>query len=294
MVRGWPDGHFDAPEYAGVTAPIRRRLAAAVTYRAAADKDGWTCEWRIPWELCGGATTLLNANLTVRNAGRDMWQTWSAAGGASYDLHNGGTFVFGANEGLLNAKLKESLEVWLDASDAASVEKDAAGAVRVWKDRSGKGRHAVQEKTDLQPRHVAQGLNGKPALQFDDARKTRLEVADLSDQPLSVTVFAVIANPEPGSPQNPHQRVFTASNGKDYDYLCGISCLVPGTQTGGPRQIVFEGRDRWAKQVRVGCFSPNYQTFFKGQIAEILVFGRTLTSEERFRVTAYLAGKWEL
>ena len=55
MVRGWPDGHFDAPEYAGVTPAIRRRLAAAVAYRAAADKDGWTCEWRIPWELCGGA-----------------------------------------------------------------------------------------------------------------------------------------------------------------------------------------------------------------------------------------------
>ena len=223
-----------------------------------------------------------------------MWQTWSMAGGASYDLHNGGTFVFGANEGLLNAKLKQGLEVWLDASDAAFVEKDVAGAVRVWKDRSGQGRHAVQEQADFQPRYVARGLNGKPALQFDDAHRTRLEVPDLSDQPLNVTVFAVIANPEAGSPQSPHQRVFTASNGKDYDYLCGISCLVPGTQTGGPRQIVFEGRDRWAKQVRVGCFSPNYQTFFKGQIAEILVFSRTLTGEERFRVTAYLAGKWEL
>ncbi|MCC6352633.1 MAG: hypothetical protein IT577_02040, partial [Verrucomicrobiae bacterium] len=64
--------------------------------------------------------------------------------------------------------------------------------------------------------------------------------------------------------------------------------------TGGPRLIVHEGRDRWAKNARVGCFSPNYQTFFKGNISEILVFGRTLTPDERLRVTAYLTSKWEL
>ena len=44
----------------------------------------------------------------------------------------------------------------------------------------------------------------------------------------------------------------------------------------------------------VGCFSPNYQTFFHGHIAEILVFARPLTPDERFRVLAYLTGKWEL
>jgi hypothetical protein len=111
---------------------------------------------------------------------------------------------------------------------------------------------------------------------------------------MTATVFAVIGNPERGALQNPNQRVFTASNGKEYDYLCGIDCTVRGLETGGPRVITAGAKDRWAKSVRVGCFSPNYQTFFNGQIAEILVFGRALTREEQIRVTAYLTGKWEL
>lgn len=100
--------------------------------------------------------------------------------------------------------------------------------------------------------------------------------------------------PDPGLPQNHNQRIFTASDGKQYDYLCGLNCSVPGTQTGGPRLIFAEAKDRWAQNVRVGCFSPNYQTFFKGLIAEILVYDRALTREERFRVTAYLMRKWDL
>ena len=38
----------------------------------------------------------------------------------------------------------------------------------------------------------------------------------------------------------------------------------------------------------------NYQPFFNGHIAEILVFGQILTPDERFRMLAYLTGKWEL
>jgi hypothetical protein len=216
------------------------------------------------------------------------------AGGATYDLRNGGTLILGGSQSLLSGGLKDALEVWLDAADAATIEKGPDDRVRVWKDKSGKGRHATQAVADFFPWYEAQGLNGKAALRFDDARKTRLELPDLSDRPMAATIFAVISNPEPGLPNNHNQRIFTASNGKEFDYLCGLCCSISGTQTGGPRPIVFEGRDRWAKAVRVGCFSPNYQTFFHGHIAEILVFGRTLTPDERFRVLAYLTGKWEL
>jgi hypothetical protein len=44
----------------------------------------------------------------------------------------------------------------------------------------------------------------------------------------------------------------------------------------------------------VGCFSPNYQTFFDGTIAEILVFNRLLSGAEKAAVMAYLAAKWDL
>ena len=53
-------------------------------------------------------------------------------------------------------------------------------------------------------------------------------------------------------------------------------------------------RDRWGKAVRVGCFSPRYQTFFKGPIAEILVYDQELSANEQDRVRAYLMGTWGL
>lgn len=296
-LRGWPDGHFRAPDLAGIPESARSRLEKGATYRAAVGADAWTCEWRIPFEACEfapNAPATLRCNLTVRNTAQDTWRTWNTDGGSTYDLHNGGTLILGAAEALLSDGTKKALEVWLDASDVATIEKDTEGRVRLWRDRSGKGRHAAQAALEFAPVYDAQGLNGKAALMFDDARKTRLDLPDLSAQPITATVFAVVTNPEPGLPNNHNQRIFTASNGKEYDYLCGLCCSIPGTQTGGPRQIVFEGKDRWAKSVRVGCFSPNYQTFFKGHIAEILVFARAMSPDERLRVTAYLTSKWDL
>ena len=294
-LRGWPDGHFCAPDVAGVPEAARRALAAAVTYRCAVGTNAWTCEWRVPLKALGGTKpSLLNGNLTVRDTAADTWRTWKIASGSTYDLHNGGTFVIGACDALLSDSLLDGLEVWLDAADAATVERGADGKVSAWKDKSGKGRHAAQSKPGFRPLYLVDGLNGKATLRFDDARRTRLELPDLSDRPMTATVIAVISNPEPGLPQNSNQRIFTASNGKEYDYLCGISCNLPGAETGGPRQIMYEGKERWTKRVRVGCFSPNDQTFFNGDISEILVYNRALTREEKTKVMAYLMGKWEL
>lgn len=296
-LRGWPDGRFRAADEAGIPEPARRRLEDGVTYRAAAGKEAWTCEWRIPFDACGFAAApppLLACNFTVRNLALDTWRTWKMARGATYDLHNGGTLVLGSPETLLTAGLKAGIEVWLDASDPATVERDAEGNVRAWKDRSGRERHATQAAADLSPRWEPTALNGRPALRFDAERKTRLELPDLAESRISATIFAVASNPEPGPPKFPNQRIFTASDGKDFDYLCGLACTIPGAQTGGPRQIVFEGSDRWAKSVRVGCFSPTYHTFLHGHVAEILVFSRRLTQEEKHRVNAYLTAKWDL
>jgi hypothetical protein len=296
-LHGWADGHFCAPDQAGAPDALTRRLTEKVTYRSTVGTNAWTCEWRIPFDACGlkpATVATLACNLTARNADENAWRTWKIASGATYDLHNGGTLVFSAGEALLSGTLKNGLAVWLDAADAATVDRGADGKVAVWKDKSGQGRNAAQAQAEFRPRYLADGLNGRATLMFCDAQRTRLELPDLSDQPIDATVIAVISNPDPGQPNNQHQRIFTASDGKAYDYLCGISCNLSGAETGGPRQIVYEGKDRWAKRVRVGCFSPNDQTFFNGDISEILVYNRTLTCAEKTKVLAYLMGKWEL
>ena len=296
-LHGWADGHFCAPDQAGASAAIVRSLTQGVTYRSAVGTNAWTCEWRIPFGSCGmkaSAVATLSCNLTVRNAAQNVWRTWKIASGATYDLHNGGTLVLNAGESMLSGSLKDGLEVWLDAKDAATVERGSDGKVGAWKDKSGKGRHAVQTQAGLRPRYIADGLNRHATLRFDDAQMTRLELPDLSDKQITATVIAVISNPDPGLTNNQYQRIFTSSDGKTDDYLCGIACNLERTETGGPRQITYEGADRWAKRVRVGCFSPKDQTFFNGDISEILVYDRALTREEKMKIMAYLMGKWEL
>jgi len=137
-------------------------------------------------------------------------------------------------------------------------------------------------------------MRGKPALRFDEKRLTRLELPDLSDQQVAATALAVISNPVAGSEVNHDPRIITASDGKGYDYQVGIALTVPGMEIGGPRVISAVFPKAWARFVRVGCFSPNPQTFFAGDIAEVLVYSRVLSVPEQDCIRAYLTAKWGL
>ncbi len=105
-------------------------------------------------------------------------------------------------------------------------------------------------------------------------------------------MFAVFANPVAGDKNNANPRIFTASDGRQYDYQVGISLNIPDMETGGPRQMMATFENRWAKKVRVGCFSPNDQTYFTGDIGEILVYRGTLSPEQKEQVNVYLFSKW--
>ncbi len=295
-LRGTADGRWCAADVAGVSEEARKRLARATMFRTCRGDGAWSCEWRIPLDVFGSQRPwLVNANVSVDGTGEDVFRAWRmSGGGAAYDLSlNGGTLILGSGVEL-PAELRKGLAAWFDASVEASVSRDTAGHVRLWRDRSGNGRDAAQDDERFRPVYEASALNGKPALRFRDMQRQRLEVPDLAEEQTAVTVFAVISNPEPGLADNHNPRIFTASDGRQYDYQCGICCSIPGTQTGGPRLVVFSGKERWAKKARIGCFSPNEQTFLNGQISEILVLLREVSPEEHFRISAYLTGKWGL
>jgi len=294
---GWPDGHMVSTDQAGAPADVVARLGIAVAYKAAIAVDGWSCEWRIPFAACGftpKTAPLLSLNLGVRKVAERAWVIWRGTGTATYVVSKAGMLVFPAEFAAQANPPREQLEVWLDASGAAAIEKDDAGLVSTWLDKSGKARHARQAAAQHRPQYSADAFGGKPALVFDEKRMTRLELADLSDKQITATIFVVFSNPKPGAPRNHHARLFTASDGKGYDYKVGLNACIPGMETGGPRQMVVVRKEGWAKEVRVGCFSPLYQTFFHGCISEILVYSREVPQDERDRVRAYLACKWGL
>ena len=297
--RGWPDGHFECPAVAELPAEKAAALAGQITYKASREEDGkgWTCEWRIPFAALGIApdrTPFFAANATLRAASCDAWRSWRMNGGATYDLRNGGIVAFPGADLSLPPSLSSSLQVWLDAADTGTIERDEAGLLAAWKDRSGHGRHAVQPDAKHRPRYAADGFSGKPGVTFEGGRGTRLALPDLADGPTDITAFVAFTNPPNARQPSPNARLLTGSDGKEHDYLVGFDVTIPRQETGGPRQTMIERRNRWAKSVRVGCFSPFDHTFFDGTIAEILVFNRPLSGAENAAVMAYLASKWNL
>lgn len=295
---GWPDGHFVATDLGGAPQTLIGRVQKSATYRAAGSEKAWTCEWRLPFAACGftpETAPIVRFNAGVRRTGESALVALRGTGGRVYEGMTCAALVALSDE-LGGAKLlpREGLEVWLDAADAATIETDEAGRVVRWKDKSGKGRHAAQERPEFRPFYATDGLNGRPALRFDEERATRMELPDLAEGKITATIFAVASNPEPGLPVNHDPRIFTASDGEGFDYLIGLCCTIPGMQTGGPRIISTVQTDRWAKYVRIGCFSPIYQTFLKGYVGEVIVYSRALTAEETGLVRAYLTAKWQL
>lgn len=293
---GYPDGKFTSEDYGGASPAEITRLEKGVTYKAAVGKSDWTCEWRIPFSACGftaQTAPMLGFNIGVRKLSPDGWAIWRGTGGATYLVGNAGLLIL-ANEMLATPLPADKLEVHLDAQAAESLTADAEGNVSVWKDHSGLGRDAKQADVNFQPKLIADGMNGRPVLRFDEKRTTRLELPDLSDKQMPVTVIAVASNPQPASEVNHDARIFTASDGTGLDFQIGIALTVPGMEIGGPRVLSAVFSNAWAKSVRVGCFSPNPQTFFTGDIAEILVYSRMLTPREDDQIRAYLAAKWGL
>jgi hypothetical protein len=296
-LKGHPDGHFEVGEPGDLPLALLNTAKKSVTYRAGFEAEAWVCEWRLPFSACGFTpreSPLLAFNLAVRHGDGDTWAVWRETGGAPREVHRAGTLLFPTECAATESFSKQGLVAWFDAAEAATIQMDSDARVSKWKDKSGCGRHAVQESTAFRPTMAATGLNGRPALRFNERAHTRLEVPDLAPGKADVTVVAVISNPKPGLPQNHDARIFTASNGQSYDYLTGVCCSISGTETGGPRLILAQATSRWAQHVRIGCFSPAYQTFFKGLIAEILVYDRRLPRNELNDVCAYLTCKWEL
>jgi hypothetical protein len=296
-LRGYPDGHFQASTDAGAPQEALDRLAAATTYQAVASDAGWNCTWRIPFDALGitpAGTPRLLFNIGVYKKSQSAWVVLRGTGAANYRVAKGTTLVFAEAFVSGFALPTESMVTWLDASDPASIVRDDAGRVSIWRDKSGTNHNGTQTDAGHRPTFAPTALDGLPAIVFDYTRQTYMNVPDISSGKVKATIFAVVANREQNAPENHDQRIFTASDGKDYDYIVGLACTVPGTGTGGPRVIQTSAEDAWAKFVRVGCFSPQNQTYFHGQISEIIVYTDQLAPRQVGDIQDYLSVKWRL
>jgi hypothetical protein len=217
----------------------------------------------------------------------------------------------------------DGMRVWLSAETVTDI------FVKQWNDLSPNGRNATNGTANDQPRYIAKGLNGQPVLRFaqdTEDNGDRLYLGDLSaDFPTAGSVFVVatidndarynlfgnrnnderwVANTwnesRPGSfrqgrstsanftlsdwPTTGSHIVALESSGSVYNVLINGTSIGTDTAAYNPGSGV-----NWT----IGNRATNGQQL-RGDIAEIILFNRVLTSQEANLVGGYLTQKYGL
>ncbi len=259
-----------------------------------------------------------SARITLRNLALAV--PWRAAGflGLASALH-------------AVPPVTNGLVVWLSADSINPADTNqvrVVGAdtfVKLWNDGSGGGHHATNATAIEQPQYIASGLNGKPVLRFTEASPSKMFLGDLSGSfPTAASFFAVstingdgrynlfdncnsdsrwVANTwtesKPGVFRNAREEAgFTYAtwpqSGSHVFAMESSSSIYrfvkDGAQIGTATANYYNGSGRnWT----IGCRPDGDQTL-NGDIPELILYNRVLTTTEADMVGAYLTNKYAL
>jgi hypothetical protein len=202
---------------------------------------------------------------------------------------------------------------WFDADDSRRLT-IVEGKVTKWRDKSGNKNHLRQTEESLQPTVVEDALNGHSVIRFD---RDLLSTADdpslnFSDATIYVVVKATAISGWSGIIRKgiknnnaqyllvANQETVIASVGESVSHIMaplGDYVLISWNQEGiflngepmggmAPFQIPLTGGDDLV--MGQGWFN----TYFSGDIAEIIVYPYPLNREDQQKVESYLNNKW--
>jgi hypothetical protein len=222
------------------------------------------------------------------------------------------------------------LTLWLDAQDASTFTLSGS-AVSQWRDKSGRGNHAVQATGSLQPTLAATGINSRAAVNFGATH--RLTVVDHPTlDHTSLDIFAVLQrNVDSGAAQAVFNKYGGATLPAEFQLVVtsgdvwqmqgsttgvgtNINVLTGVTATVGQPALIECGHTGSNGFVSVNGASPVLDggssgivnsdgnltlgraigADFQGSIGEFLYFNRHLTAAERTEIVNYLKAKWGL
>ena len=191
--------------------------------------------------------------------------------------------------------IRAGLVVWLDAADATTLEVGPDGAVRAWHGKSA-GEHIARPVEPGEPvRLVADGLGGKPVVRGNGAGSLR--IGDLKRGPGAMTALVVSQGLDATGPT--WQRIIACFTGVGEEWVWP-NWMVE--RRGGarpeayPAQIfVVESKAEAAlgRLTVLGASAIDGQ-YLAGDVAEVLVFDRTLRFDELEALQTYLRAKWGL
>lgn len=216
------------------------------------------------------------------------------------------------------------LQLWLDAttglfdatSGGSAVTTDGSAVAR-WEDQSGNGRHATQATSNNRPVLKTSVKNGKNVLRFDgDNDGLQITSYALGSSP-SYSVFIVIYQNGlqfavwlEGGNLNPY--LATTGNNKGFRHYDG-SNVFDVTQTTENLWNLFSYRQSTTARnyfrndgtINTGTASTRAATFeyigrsnngyyYKGDIAELIIYNSYLSDSSRELVRDYLNTKWSI
>jgi len=217
----------------------------------------------------------------------------------------------------------DGLAAWLDAGDPATLFQTPEGAqpvaagnqpVGLWRDKSGNDNHFQQAKPESRPRLTKTAIGNKPSITFETKHSTSLP----ANFPAPVTVV-YLGRLTGGS----NARVLSAisnnwllgfwggaKNQGFYEGWVSPSGSPPADNLPHVFASIVRGPGQssevWADGVQVaanqnGVTGPNGLAINSGrypgevsdcQVAEILVYSRALSGDERSQIESYLRSKW--
>ena len=214
-------------------------------------------------------------------------------------------------------------ELWLDSSDSSTIT-ETSGSVSQWNDKSGNGNNATQGVGANQPTTGTSNQNGNNVLDFADDQFLELP-SDLYPIPSDDnTVFVVSRrNSETGSVA----AAFAGAGGGQNRWItfynttvgsisfrndgAGASSVSSSGNTNTQFQIIRGRREGTTQAIAINSGSESSNTnatnatitsldiggvgtslSLEGEVAEVIVYSRSLTSTEISDVENYLAAKW--
>ncbi len=188
--------------------------------------------------------------------------------------------------------VQEDILLWLEAKNAiVDGKKDFAAVVP---DQSGNGNHAITTTDDEAPKLIRGAMNGHDVLRFN-GKKNHYHYDSLSyGHP--TCVVAVYQKVDSGGMS--YQRI-VSSGAEGMDYQSGGVSMFPdseafGVGAVGPTVTIKNGKNlNDYRNFFIGF--PNVartRQIFEGDLAELIVFKRSLSKPERNAIEQYLQQKY--
>ena len=199
------------------------------------------------------------------------------------------------------------LSLWLAANSGIT---EVGGIVSQWNDLSGNENHAIQNTSDYRPIFIENEINGLPVIRFDGSNDF-MEFNEITDTRTAFFVVKHRTGSQAYAPILGHPTVYDWCAGDTPDKLFGLntsiyirngSAFVNGTST-PVLSIVLPTTFSTISVITTGNVREKYITLdrdyigsrcWDGDYAEIIIYNRALSSEERTIVEAYLSEKYSI